>query len=393
MRLFLFLCGSVCYRVAHTQGTTLFEVLRAGNFSPNVLERCKKTGEISFRLTLREAKRFDAACAACGLLVSSRTVRGLPVLFARLAARPGMIVGTLLATFLLVFASLFVWEVEITCDAELPSEEILEALADAGLERGAFLPWLESEQIETALRCAHERVAFAAVNVTGTVVRVQIRASEEIPRERPLLPANLVARLDGVITMPLVFEGECLVAPGDVVRAGQILASGLIDTQNHGYRVTRAAGEVLARTTHTYTVRVPLFDTERVQTGREKREFTLLFFSQARKLFKNSGKMDMECDIIENTKWLCLPSGKRLPIGLTTVTYVPYTSKEVQRTAEEALALARAELALTLARESVGRTLLSREEYVIVERDALTLTCSIVCEEDIATVAEFTLAP
>ncbi len=393
MRAILFLCGFVRYRVERAHGAALFEVLREGGFSPKALGRCGKTGEISFLLTRREAKRFEACVAQRNLPIAQRAERGLPRLLSHIAVRPGMIVGAVLAALLLVAASLFVWEVEITCDAELPQGEIIAELGEAGLYRGAFLPHLDREEIATALRRADERVAFVAVNVTGTVVRVQIRASEDIPKERPVQPANLVARCDGVITLPLVFEGECLVAPGDVVRAGEILASGLIDTQNHGYRVTRAAGEILARTTTTYTVRVPLFDTERVQTGREKREFTLLFFGRARKVFKNSGKIDGECDIIENTNWLCLPSGKRLPLGLATVTYVPYGQKEVQRTAEQARALAQEELAALLADECVGRTLLSREERVIEEPDAVTIVCTVVCEEDIASVAEFSFAP
>lgn len=393
MRVALFFGGFVRYRVGQADTAALFALLHTGGFSPKSVERCKKTGEISFLLTWREAKRLDALLLARGIGVTGRTQHGLPCLLRALAARPGMIAGVLLAVLLLVASSLFVWELEISCDAELPHEEIIDELSGAGLYRGAFLPRLDAEGIETALRRADGRIAFVAVNVTGTVVRVQIRASEKEPAPVPLQPANLVARCDGVITLPLVYEGNCLVAPGDVVRAGQILASGLLDTQNHGYRVTRAAGEVLARTTYTYTVRIPLFDTERVQTGREKREITLLFFDRARKVFKNSGNLDSECDIIENTNWLCLPSGKRLPFGITTVTYLPYEHVAVKRTTGEALLLAQAELAARLAADSAGRTLLSRTEEVIEAPDALTLVCRVVCEEDIASVAEFSFAP
>ena len=381
------------YRVDMASAAVLFELLRKGAFSPKALKRCKKTGEVSFVLLRREARRFEAFASEAGLAFLCVEERGILRRLSRIPARPGMIVGTLLGVALLVLSGLFVWDIEITCDAEMAHEEILAQLAEVGLYRGAFLPRIDDEEIETALRRANGRVAFVALNITGTVARVQIRASEAEPERETVLPANLVASRDGVITMPLVFEGECLVAPGDVVRAGQILASGLIDTQNHGYRVTRAAGEILARTSTTYTVRVPLFDTRRVLTGREKCEITLLFFDRARKVFKNTGKMDIECDIIENTKWLSLPSGKRLPIGITTRTYVPVTYVEVQRTTQTALETAREQMETLLAKECVGRTLLSRSERVIEEPDALTLVLTLVCEEDIASVAEFSFAP
>lgn len=391
MRMDLFFIGSVSYCIKGEGASTLFELLYTGGFSPKGVKRCEKTGDISFTLLQREAARFDAVAADTSLEISVRRQHGMPYLFARLLARPGMLVGALLALLLFALAPLFVWEIELEGNVCVSEAELARELCEAGLSRGTFLPHLDTEQVETALRQGDARISYATLNVSGTVVRVQIREGEEAPDNTPRLPANLVATRDGVVTMPLVFEGECLVAEGDVVREGQILASGVRDTQNHGYRVTRAAGEVWARTTYTYEVRVPFCDTEKTYTGQKKHELTLFFFDRARKIFKNTGNSTMECDIIEKIQWLTLPSGKRLPFGFSLVTYLPYTRVDVTHTAMEARAQALEQLDALLATECEGRTLLSRTLDMQVSGDAITLCCTVVCEENIAALSEFEL--
>jgi similar to stage IV sporulation protein len=162
----------------------------------------------------------------------------------------------------LVFSQLFLFDVRVEGNEQIGEDELHALLDEVGLSRGAFLPGIEEGEVAIALRQRDGRIAYAAVNLRGNVARVQIR-ERVTPPQRVTAPANLVAKCDGVVTMPIVFAGEVLVREGEIVRAGQLLVSGILDSEKHGYRVTRAAGEVLARTTHTYTVRVPFSYLER----------------------------------------------------------------------------------------------------------------------------------
>ena len=54
-----------------------------------------------------------------------------------------------------------------------------------------------------------------------------------------------------------------------------------------------------------------------------------------------------------------------------------------------AATLAYEQLEAELAADSAGRTLLSRTVEVSADADGITLYCTVVCEEDIATVLEF----
>ena len=384
MRLDLFLLGFVEFEVGTEDAAALFEDLRAQGISPKRVKRYEKNDTIGFTCTLFSASRLLKRNPT----LSEINRGGLPVLFAGLCLRPGLICGLVLALSMLFAAQLFVWEVEVEGNEAIETEELISELGAAGLFRGSFLPRLDREAVAIALRRGDARIAFATVNLRGTVARVQIRETAEIPRTEVPSPANLVAKCDGVITLPLIFEGECLVKEGEVVRAGQILAGGVIDSEKHGYRITRAAGQVLARTVHTYTVTVPFAYEKKVYTGKVGKEISLLFFATQGKVFKSTGNMGDKYDIISSVNWWTLSNGRRLPIGLLVSDAAEYELQPAVRNGAEALELAYAELERQLSQDSAGRSMLERTVELCADADGITLICTVVCEEDIAEVAE-----
>ncbi len=392
MRPDLFLRGAVCYGTAAADAPLLFELLQAQRLAPKALKRYKKSGEIRFFLAYKHAADFERAAIARSLEFT-REEKGIRVLGKRLLRAPGLVVGILLSLLLLAGARSLVWDVRITGTDRIGEEEIMQSLEEIGVFRGAFLPGLDADALALSLRQAEPRVGYAAINIKGTVVHVQIRENEPVPVPTPKNPANLVAARDGVVTMPLIFEGVCLVEPGEVVRAGQILAGGLMDTQNHGCRVTRAAGQVLARTTHTYTVRVPFVYEEKAYTGEEKHELSLFFFHRAQKVFKNIGQIQNNCDIIEEIRWFRTPAGATLPFGFCLRTNAAYEMQSRTRTLQDARKMAQSELQRLLLADSAGRTLLSKSLEWCVDAEGVTLICTVVCEEDIARTVEFVMQP
>ena len=389
MRIDLFLTGAVAYRVKSPFATALFEFFRGERFSPKGIKRIEKSGDICFVLPLREAKRFEAAAAKCGVEIAERAESGVPALWRRLLRRPGLLAGILLGLALFCGARFFLWDIRVTGNERIDAAELERELAAAGLSKGCFLPALDRDGVAVAMREGDARVAYVTVNLKGTVAYVQVRETEPVAPLLPSAPANLVAKCDGVITLPLVFEGECLVTEGQVVRAGQLLASGLIDTQNHGYRVTRSSGQVMARTVHTYTVTVPLSYEQKTYTGEVGREVSLLFFDRTRKVFKNSRNITNDCDIIKTTKWIALPSGKTLPFGFALVRASGYTYLPAARTVTEARRMAVEELDALLAADSAGRVLLQKTTETVADGTGVTLVCTVICEEDIAATVEF----
>lgn len=384
-----YLCGECRFAVPIGQSAFLTEFCRTRGFWMYAQERDEKNGEFLFSCRLFAAKHLTYFCRNTGVPLREVFRRGLPIFFQKILRRPGLLAGGVAALLVLLLSPLFLWEVEIRGNETVSGEEIERELLLSGLGRGSFLPRVDADAVASNLRRADARIAYVAVNLRGTVACVQVREAEPEPAPPRTAPANLVAGKDGVVILPLIYEGKCLVKEGDVVRAGQILASGILDSENNGTRITRASGEVLARTVRTYTVFVPFSYTVPVPAAREGKEISLLFFGKAQKVLKMTGNATDKCDIIYYKSFWTLPGGRTLPFGFAETRSVFYTEVEAKRDTAEALAVANAELSALLAADSTSYTLLQKTTETAVDDTGITLTCTVVCEENIAVSAEF----
>ena len=391
MSVYFFFIGYALLHIPASSATDFFEICRMLGVTPKGIKRIGKGEDLSCGLSGYSAARVLSLAGERGVGVSVIKHGGLPTLWRRFIRRPGIAVGTVLALSIFVLAQLFVWEVEITGCETVAKQEIEEELAEIGLMRGAFLPHLDGDRLTLDLRQKDTRIGYATVNFVGTVAFVQIKETEPLPEPVPHTPANLVAKKDGVILLPMIFEGECQVEIGERVRAGQVLASGIIESEQGGFRLTRAAGQVMARTEEKITVSVPLSYEEKVYTGRVFREIELQFFGLCGKVFKNTGNTDKSCDIIVNEKEF-YAGARTLPFGVSSVEYHEYEWQSARRTATEALAHAKQELSASLAKEGETRTLLATTVETVWSDEGVTLLCTAVFEEDIGSVLEFAVS-
>lgn len=202
-------------------------------------------------------------------------------------------------------------------------------------------------------------------------------------------PANLVAARDGQIEYLELYRGNAVVTLGQAVRAGELLVSGLYDSQTGSFRYTRAAGRVMARTERTIEVEIPLCYEEKVYDEPYLIEVELHFFDFSYKIFKNSGNSDTLCDIIKYNSYLEPLGNNRLPVSLCRTEVHPYHLEQRERTAEEALELGYEQLSQELSALSGEVQLLQKEIVTEMREDSVVLICTLTCIENIALVQEF----
>ena len=241
---------------------------------------------------------------------------------------------------------------------------------------------------------ASDRIGWLSINMDGTVARVQVIEHIEGESEgdgisEGKLPANLVAVRDGQIEYLELYHGNAVVKVGQAVKAGELLVSGLYDSQSGGIRITRAAGRVLARTERTVQIEIPFAYTEKVYEDAVLQEFEIHFFDFSKKIFKNSRNSDTLCDIIKYNSTLGRLGNNRLPVSLSRTEMHPYVLEARERTAEEALALAYMEIEGELSRLSNEVLLLQKTITTEIGETSVTLICTVTCLENIAVVQEF----
>ncbi len=310
---------------------------------------------------------------------------GLIPYLARYKARAGLLVGGVLGVFLLVFSSLFVWDITVSGTETIPESAVLTALEENGLVLGSFIPRLDTERLEGVLALELDGLSFVSVNLRGTVASVELRERER--NTEPVdteSPSNLVAAMDGQIESVEVVGGRNMVKAGDIVKKGDILASGIIDSTALGYRLVRARGVITARTSVTLVSEIPLETTEKVYTGEKDTHYRIKFFAKTLNFYKKDGFSPENCDTIEESRRLYLFGIIKLPIFMEKTVYAYY--EETPRTLSEAEALEMAKDDIRRGRDALlsDAEILARHTEVSTDGKTLILRETVDCILDIA---------
>ena len=353
--------------------------------------RHQEDGGIRLRLSLYTAGKLRPLCRELGICPTVMRREGLPILARRLMRRPGLLAGGLLGILMVIAAQSVVWDIRITGNETVSDRSIAETLAAGGLAVGTPLRHFHADITENKALLTDDRLAWISVNRRGTVAYVEVMEARDpapLPSDEP---CNLVASLGGVIDHIELESGNVLVTAGQIVGTGDLLVSGIYDSTVEGMRLTAARARVYARTTRVFSTRIPLTDTRKVYDGAEKGgdssvsvEKSLFFFGRNIKFSNNYGNLEGFYDIIENEKsWGLLPS-VGFPISTRTRWYIPYTEVASTRTYAEAEELAYFELQRYVASLPGGAEVLNKSITVRHTPDALYLTCTLTCIEDIA---------
>ncbi|MDR0405198.1 MAG: sporulation protein YqfD [Clostridiales bacterium] len=372
------------------------EILIEGIFPERFLNLCARRGiylwnvrragklSVSANVSARGFKMLRPIARKSRCSVRVRTRRGLPFFTHKHRKRKAFLLGAALFGVMLFVMTRFIWVIEITGGENLPREELLTALAAAGLKPGVAARAADTDAIEREMMTRRRELAWIGITIQGTTARVNVREREEAPAIFPKdEPCDIVAATDGVIEAIDATNGGRQVSAGDVVRAGQVLISGTLESASGAeVRYVHADGEVLARTWHEFYVEIPRYEEVKTRTGRAKSKHMLKIFNFYIKFFINDGISYTNYDRISSVKNLSVGESIVLPFSFHYDKY--YEVEVTMREAERGRAV---ELAAAGAHERVrGLQIidLRREET----EDGLRLTYE--CLENIAQKREIT---
>lgn len=275
---------------------------------------------------------------------------GLPSLLLGLRSRIPQLVAVILSIFLVIFLSRTVWDVRIEGAEAISTEAVEQRLAEAGLSVGRMWNKIDAERVETALLDSAPELAWVQINRRGTVAEVIIRErarGEEQPPP-PYAASNIVASADGVIEEITVKRGTACVKVGDVVKAGDILISGVVEGERGSY-ITSAEGSVRAHVAGRISASASERETESTVEDGGLESLAVSIFGLKINIFKNYGNSDTDCVIIENEVEYLYLFGKRLPLAITRNRRQVRTEHELSHGISELPALAGARLDAALA--------------------------------------------
>ena len=336
------------------------------------------------RLSRRDWHTLRQACAGLECTLTAIGREGAPYFLARFRHRQALLIGLTIWAFFLFLGSFFVWDLRVEGNETVPSEKILRALERQGVGIGSFGLSLDGEDLRNHVLLEIPELSWLTVNVSGCRATVQVRervAAPELVDERT--PTNLVARRAGMVLRVRALEGVSCVQKGSTVTEGQLLVSGVEDTDTFGARVLAGTGQVTARTWYALRTTVPLTVPEKRYTGRERTLVSLVFGTHRVKFFSNSSIEGANYDKITSRRPLSLLG---IPLPFTVVTEKLRFYETVPAPQSPAQAEARAEAALTAYLHQLTAPYGAVRSTLCGSRqkgDVLVVTLNAECEEEI----------
>lgn len=281
---------------------------------------------LTFKVNPRDFKKIKPLVRKTGCRVKILEKQGLPFIVLKSRSRKGLLVGVTLFCFIIYFFSLFVWDINITGNKEVATEEILAVLEKYGVKRGIPRRKVDLHELERRLLLEMKELSWVGASLEGVFLEVQVveRLREPPPKAEAV---DLVAAKDGLVVDVLVLAGEAAVSPGDTVQKDQVLIYGkeVFSWEVNGEYVeyqkkVKARGIVEAAVWYEGHGECPLCLSKKKKTGKEARSLSLILGDNSYHLWgvATSPYRNYELEIIKRSfAWRNI----RFPVELISSSY------------------------------------------------------------------------
>ena len=297
--------------------------------------------------------------------------------------------GLLLALTVTRVMALFVWDISVYGNEDVPTAKIMRALSKFGFEYGAFGPRVCSEELADKMILEIPELSWFAVNIRGSRADVLVRERIPVPDIVDVnTPAVVIAAKSGIITKMSVLEGTPLVGVGDTVEKGDMLVSGLLGSRSLKTRAVHALAEIEARTWYEMSSQMPVETIVKRYSGEEKKRHSLTILQNRINFYWNSGISWTDYDKITEERYLTLPGEITLPVKIVTETYTEYKPLSSQQIRESMELVLKANLIRRLEKAVSGGAVSAISWDVKEESCVMTVTLNAECIEQIAVSVE-----
>lgn len=312
---------------------------------------------------------------------------GLPFILKKHRKRKVFAIAGAVGLLLFLYLTSFVWVIDVEGNVKVDKKTIVSALEEHGFRTGTFRYGVDVQQLQNKMLLSVDDLSWLWVEIRGTRAVVKVKEKTPIPhivdyRE----PCNLVAVCDGLITEVNITYGEKMVSIGDIVKKGELLASGISSTKYGGIHYLHSSGSVKARTWHSKSGEFPLTETKISKTGKKISKNTMNFFGFRVKLYRDINSPYEYWEVQEGTHYISLSENLVFPLGYESNTFYELHRTEVPISREQAIEIACAELSSQLDDELPDDITVVNKTYNVtdMENGNIYVEMNYECVRDIA---------
>ena len=308
---------------------------------------------------------------------------GFAAVFGGLGKRPVLLVLLAAAIAAAIVVPKFVFFYAVEGNETVPSAQILRELRELGVGFGTYGPSIKPQELKNQMLLRIPKLQWLTVQQSGMCARVVVR---ERPDKEPVLdrkaPTDVIASRAGVLTRVEAVAGNCLCAPGQAVAGGELLVSAYTD---FGFKtqVTAARAEIYAETVRQAVCVLP--ETKTVKDGRTAARCAVSLLVGRRRISLVGAAMpERACEKETKIRYLTLPGGFSLPLGIAITRICEYDTREETLRAQNAEKQLLEQVQADAKRDMIAGTV--RDCSVRTEQSGgcIRLYASLRCEEMIA---------
>ncbi len=247
------------------EGILLWDIKRAGE------ER------LYAKISPQDYKKIRKAARKTKSRVSIVKKSGLPFLIFRYRKRKAAFIGLFIFCLMFLFYNNHIMGISIKGNERLETEKVMVSLKDYGIYRFAPLKDVNNKLVQNKMMTKHSEIAWIGINIKGSRIYIEIKERLDTKmNENEEIPCDIVAGKSGIIDELDIREGQNMVKPKEFVQKGDLLVSGLVDSNVHGVRYVRSYGEVYAFTEEERSKEYKMERIEKTATGKTKKKFSLM---------------------------------------------------------------------------------------------------------------------
>lgn len=285
-RIYNYFTGYVTVRVKTNQPERFLNIAVINNIYLWDLKKISEN-EMTFNVSPKGFKKLRKIVWDVKSKVKIIKKSGFFILRRKISAKKIIFIGLIPATLIIIFLSSLILDIKITGNETVKTELILEKLSEINLQKFKLRGNIDSEKISVKLINDIDEISWVGVYEKGTKLHIEIKERDMPPEMvKKDIPCHIIARKDGIIKKINVTNGEKMVSENEVVTKGQLLVSGIINTQFDGIRYVHSMAEVTANTWWENFLSVKLYEYKKSYTGKQTKKVFLKFLNNEFELTK-----------------------------------------------------------------------------------------------------------
>ena len=326
-------------------------------------------------ISIKDYKRLKEITRRTKSRVKIESKKGLPFLLHKYRKRKIFLTFFVFVLIGLIATSNFIWNIEITGNAEISKDEIIQVLNQNGLKIGISKNKININFLINNIRLQRDDIAWIGISLKGTNAIVEIKEADKAPEiinEDEF--CNIVSNKNASIMKINVQKGTAAVREGDIVREGDTLVFGYMQGKYTGIRYVHSSADIEAKVWYSKKNKFYFNQEIQVATGATEEKHSLKINKFKINLYKTLSKFK-NYDTINESKKLMLFSNFYLPIEIIKTTNYEYEKQNKTYTEEELVENATKQLEEQLVKEIESKenilnkhvNVYKNEDYIEVE--------------------------